>query len=452
LGLVLLAPALALPSCQSARHDDVTLRFWAMGREGEVVAEQVRDFERENPGIHVDLQQIPWSAAHEKLLTGFVGHSTPDLTQLGNTWIAEFHALGALESLAPWVAGSRIVVPDRYFPGIWATNVVEGTPYGIPWYVDTRLLFYRKDILARAGYTRMPERWDEWRRMLVAVKRQVGPNRYAILLPANEWTQPMIFGLQAGAALLVEHDTRGAFSAPAFKRAFDFYLGLFHDGLAPPVANTEISNIYQEFERGYFSLYITGPWNIGEFDRRLPASMRDAWGTAPLPGPEGAASGLSMAGGSSLAMFRQSAHKAEAWRLIEYLSRPEQQVRFFKLCGDLPARREAWSDSALVADRRLEAFRVQLGRVAPWPMVPEMEQIAIRLQELSERAIRGQAPPDSVLAEMDRDVDQILEKRRWLMERREQSAAAAPPAPSSTGQSAGPALVYATAGTPRSGR
>ena len=69
------------------------------------------------------------------------------------------------------------------------------------------------------------------------------------------------------------------------------------------------------------------------------------------------------------------------------------------------ARREAWRDSALVADPRLKAFEVQLGRVAPWPMVPEWEQIAIRLQEQSERAIRGHAPPDSVLSELDRDVE-----------------------------------------------
>ena len=417
LGVGAVALLLAI-SCLPSNRGATTVRFWAMGREGEVVAELVRDFERENPGFHVELQQIPWSAAHEKLLTAHVGRATPDVAQLGNTWVAEFVALRALEPLGPWIARSADVKPSGFFPGIWATNVVDGEPYGVPWYVDTRLIFYRKDILARAGYAAMPTSWAEWLAAMRAVKATVGKDRFAIFLPLNEWTQPMIFGLQAGSPLLADGGTRGAFGGPEFRRAFAFYVDLFREGLAPPVSNTEVANLYQEFERGYFSMYITGPWNIGEFQRRLPAGLQNSWATAPLPGPEGEKTGLSMAGGSSLVLFRTSRHQEAAWRLVEFLSRPEQQARFYRLCGDLPARHEAWQDPSLAGDPNLRAFERQLERVAPWPMVPEWEQIAIRLQEQAERAVRGGASPDSVLSEYDRDVDRMLEKRRWMMSRR----------------------------------
>jgi len=120
---------LLVVSCQPA-HRGVTLRFWAMGREGEVVQELVRDFEQEHPNVHVEVQQIPWTAAHEKLLTSHVGHASPDVAQLGNTWIAEFAALQALEPLDPWLAHSQEVRPNAFYPGIWATNVVENMPYG----------------------------------------------------------------------------------------------------------------------------------------------------------------------------------------------------------------------------------------------------------------------------------------------------------------------------------
>ena len=80
--------------------------------------------------------------------------------------------------------------------------------------------------------------------------------------------------------------------------------------------------------RGYFAAYITGPWNLGEFRRRLPQHLQGQWTTAPLPGPSGAASGLSMAGGSSLVLFRASKHQQAPWSLVEFLSRPEQQARF----------------------------------------------------------------------------------------------------------------------------
>jgi multiple sugar transport system substrate-binding protein len=398
-----------------AADSRVTIRFWAMGREGEVVTELVRDFEREHPDIRVDVQQIPWSAAHEKLLTAYVGGSTPDVTQLGNTWIAEFAALNAIEPLNTRLASSTDVAASDYFPGIWETNVVDGEAFGVPWYVDTRVLFYRKDILARAGYREVPQTWNAWMECMKAVKRVVGDDHYAIFLPTNEFMQPVIFGLQAGSPLLAEHGTRGVFSKPAFMRAFHFYLSMFRDDLAPPIGNAEIANMYQEFARGYFAMYITGPWNLGEFERRLPDSLQHAWATAPLPGPDGP--GDSIAGGSSLVMTRGSKHKDASWQLIEYLSRPEQQLRFWRLSGDLPARVEAWRDSALAADPRVAAFGDQLERAVPAPRVPEWEQIANLLQDRAEAVIRGAVPADSAFARFDREVDRLLEKRRWMIER-----------------------------------
>lgn len=413
------AVLLASTACAPKGEGLVTLRLWAMGREGEVVGELVRDFEREHPNVRVLVQQMPWSAAHEKLLTSYVGRATPDVSQLGNSWIAEFAALNALEPLDPWIARSGALRDTGYFRGIWDTNVIDGTTFGVPWYVDTRVLFYRTDILARAGYREVPQSWDEWREAMRAIKRVVGPDRYAVFLPFNEWMQPAIFGLQCGSPLLGDDATRGAFREPEFRRAFDFYIGLYAEGLAPAYGNNDVANLYQEFERGTFSMYITGPWNLGEFARRLPDSLQNAWSTAPLPGPTGPSSGLSFAGGSSLVVYRGSRHKAEAWQLVEFLSRPEQQVRFWRLTGNLPARREAWADTALARDARMRAFATQLGRTASTPKLPEWEFIATRLLEQSERAIRRTTPPDSALATLDRIVDQLLEKRRWLIARRE---------------------------------
>jgi multiple sugar transport system substrate-binding protein len=416
---------LSLAGCAPSHPRGERLRFWAMGREGEVVQELVRGFERENPGVRVQVQQIPWSAAHEKLLTAFVGDATPDVAQLGNTWIAEFAALRALQPLDSGLAGSA-VDSSAYFSGIWDTNVIDGTLYGVPWYVDTRVLFYRRDLLERAGYREVPGDWKGWREALVAIKRLVGNDRFAVFLPTNEFAPLVAFGLQAGSPLLADHATRGAFSEPAFRRAFDFYCGLFRARLAPPILNTEIANLYQEFARGYFAMYITGPWNLGEFQRRLPPELEDKWATAPLPGPEGPSTGVSLAGGASLVMFRRTPHKAAAGRLIEFLNRPEQQVRFYRLTGDLPARREAWRDSALAANPRVRAFGEQLQRVVATPKVPEWELIANRLQDYSERAVRGASTPDSALAQLDREVDRLLEKRRWLLERERSGKGATP--------------------------
>ena len=413
--LVVLA-TLASACTNHDNHDEVVLRFWGMGREGEVVAELVEEFERAHPGIRVEVQQIPWTAAHEKLLTSHVGRATPDVAQLGNTWVPEFAAIGALEPLDAWISRSSSIDSSAFFAGIWNTNVVNDTVFGIPWYVDTRVLFYRTDILAQAGYDSIPSTWAGWLDAMRAVKRVVGPERWAIFLPTNEWMQPVIFGQQAGSTILKDGGRYGGFSDPAFRRGFDFYLGLFEAGLAPPISMTQMSNVYQEFERGAFAMYITGPWNIGEFKRRLSPAMEGRWATTPLPGPTGAESGVSNAGGASVVMFRHTPHKDEAWALIEFLARPEQQQRFFELTGSLPARESSWASSALADDPYARAFWEQLQRVEPLPKVPEIELIVTKVLERAETAIRGGVPAATALAELDREVNLILEKRRWMLD------------------------------------
>jgi multiple sugar transport system substrate-binding protein len=290
--------------------------------------------------------------------------------------------------------------------------------------VDTRVIFYRSDLLARAGYDSVPRTWDGWLAAMRALKAQMGRDRWPILLPTNEWPQPVALAFQAGSPLLKGGDRYGAFRDPEFRRAFELYISLYREGLAPALGATQISNVFDEFARGNIAMYITGPWNLGEFKRRLPDSLQGRWGTAPLPGPAAADSsgggvpGASIAGGSSLVIFRSSPHEAAAWRLVEYLSAPEQQLRFYRLTGDLPARRSVWeADSTLAQDRYARAFYVQLGNVRALPKVPEAEAIAIRLAESVEQAARGQLTVDETLARLDRDVNRMLEKRRWMLAR-----------------------------------
>lgn len=398
---------------------DGPLNFWAMGREAEVVAELLPAFRQRHPGTEVHVQQLPWSAAHEKLLTAYAGGSLPDLCQLGNTWLPEFAALGALQPLDARVAAARLPLAD-YFAGILDTNRMPHPAtglirlLGLPWYVDTRILFYRSDLLRDAGWPRPPRTWEEWRAAMVAIVRRGGPGRYGALLPLNEPDPLFALALQQG-DVLADGDTRGAFGRPAFGRALNFYAGLFRDGLAPAIGEAQIANVWDEFGRGLFAFYVTGPWNIGEFRRRLPADRQQDWATAPLPGPNGP--GVSTAGGSSLVIFRDSPREEAAWALIDYLSEPATMQRFHALTGNLPPRRSAWRAAALADDRPSQAFAVQLERVRAAPKIPEWERIFQEMQATAERVVRGVRSATAATAELDAWVDALLEKRRWLMAR-----------------------------------
>jgi len=414
LALAILTLTLA---CSARRDTRERLELWGLGREGEVVADMIPEFERRNPGIHVVLQQIPWTAAHEKLLTSYVGEATPDVAQMGNTWIPEFVALHALAELT-FPAPGGAVDPGDYFGGIWATNIVDRKLYGIPWYVDTRVVFYRSDVLAAVGFPAGPRTWDDWRLALARIKEQ-GRCRWGILMPTNEWEPLVSLALSNGATLLDPSGTRGAFRQPRFAEAFRYYVDLYHAGYAPAVSNSQIANLYQQFAQGEFAMYISGPWNVGEFKRRLPPEMQDKWATAPLPARDASRkAGVSMAGGSSLVIFAASPHQAAARKLIEFLSEPAQQVKFFETTGDLPARRSAWSAPSLTSETHFPAFREQLESVQPLPKVPEWEQITTAIYDRGEAAARGVTTSDKALAELDARADLLLEKRRWMLARR----------------------------------
>ena len=419
--LALLAFALLL-SCSAQRDRRERLEFWALGSEGELVATMVPDFERRNPGIHVIVQQIPWSAAHEKLLTAYVGEATPDLAQMGNTWIPEFAAMHALDDLGPFVAQSKSIDRADYFDGVWDTNIVGRTLYGVPWYVDTRVLFYRSDVLAAVGFPSGPRTWSEWRTAMQRIESEK-KCRWAILLPTNEWDPIAMLALSNHSTLLTPDGTRGAFRQRPFADAFAFYVDTFREGLAPAMSNSQIANLYQQFAQGDFAMYITGPWNVGEFKKRLPPEMQGKWATAPLPARDASeATGISMAGGASLVLFGATRHREAACKLIEFLSEPAQQVRFFELSGDLPARRSAWRAPLLMNDPYFPAFRTQLERVAPMPKVPEWEQITTAIFDNGEAAARGVISNADALASIDQRADALLEKRRWMLTRRAEPA------------------------------
>lgn len=409
----LLIPAL-LGACGGDREKTV-LEFWAMGQEGEVVQSLMPEFERLHPELQVKVQQIPWSAAHEKLLTAYAGDAMPDVFQLGNTWIPEFVVLKAVDSL-----DNRLTAQQRedYFEGIIETNEIDGRLHGLPWYVDTRLLFYRTDILVKAGFSAPPKTWNEWLAAMAAIAALPGGDRYGLLLPMNEWQVPVILALQMGSELLRDEARFGNFRSDAFRQAFRFYLDIFRRGYAPAVSEAQIANLYQEFASGYFAMYVTGPWNIVEFEHRLPKSMQGRWATAPMPAPDESYPGVSLAGGASLAIARSSSRKDQAWKLIEFLSEPEQQLAFYRLTGDLPARRSAWLHPDLATAARTQAFKTQLERVVSTPKIPEWERIASKIAHHTEKAVRGELTEEQALAALDKDVDRILEKRRWLLRKR----------------------------------
>ncbi|MBI1937856.1 MAG: sugar ABC transporter substrate-binding protein [Ignavibacteriales bacterium] len=409
-----LTTAFCLLSCSQKKEDEITLNFWAMGVEGEYVSKLVPEFEKQNPGIKVKVLQIAWVAAHEKLITAFASGTLPDVFQLGNTWIPEFQSLGSIEPLNNYIAKSSVVSAQNYFEGIWETNKIDETVYGIPWYVDTRVLFYRTDILKSVGYNSAPRTWAELYDASKKIKQKY--NRYSFFIPTNEWLPFILFGIQNNARLLRDNNQHGDFTSKEFREAIEYLAKFYYEGLAP-VDMQQVLNVYQAFGEGFFSMYITGPWNVTEFQNRLPKELQDDWMTAPLPSPDNDYPGYSLPGGSSIVLNADSKQKDAAWKWIEFLSKNETQYNFYKLVSSLPSLKKVWEYPEFAGNIYMKAFYDQLQKTKPTPKIPEWEQIVFQKiqQQTVEPIARKKMTIDAALKQLNNDVNNILEKRRWLL-------------------------------------
>lgn len=400
------SPIAAAAGCgRSSAH----VEMWAMGNEAAAMPELLRRLSANSPLPSVSVQPLPWTAAHEKLLTGFAGGALPALSQVGNSWIAELAAIGAIEPV-PEAQGALLT--DQ-FDAVIDTCRIGGEIWAVPWYVDTRVQFYRRDLFARAGYDAPPPRWDDWKAALHRVKRVAGEGNYAVLMPVNEYEHLTTLALSAKALMIDEPGTHGRFSDPAFLEALAFYKSLFDEGLAPLASATQISNVWNEFARGYFSVYPSGPWTIGDMQRRLPKEFQAKWATAPNPGPDGI--GSAAPGGSSLVVFRGAAKAGEAWKVVGALLGAQGQAMLQNLTGNLPARKSLWGASANASNSYSAAFAQQLDQARALPKVPEWERIVNEMQIVAERMLRGQFTVKQAASEMDVRANRLLEKRRWMV-------------------------------------
>ena len=403
-GVLAGAAATGLSAC-TARRDPNALRLWAMSYEGDYSPHLMPAFTRAT-GIPVEVQSLPWTAAHEKLLTAHAGGALPDVMMLPNGWVGEFALVGAI---APVADGALL---GDLFPATLATVEQGGVAHAVPWSVAPQVQFYRRDLLADAGYDAPPEDWAGWREMGRRLKRR-RPDDYAFLMLLNWWDALFTFASQTGTPLLRERDTRGNFRNPAFREALAFYRSLFDEGLAPPIVSTEMQDPLAAFAQGYFAIYPSGPSLLLDLHRRRSEIAADRWGVARMPGPRGPGpvSGVSAA----LAVSRTSTRPDAAWALVRHMTSAATELRFQTLIGNLPARRSAWSDPQLTAPA-LAPFAAQMLDLSVDPNIVEWERVRIEVQLIAERVVRHLMTIDEGLATMDRRVDQLLAKRRALVQ------------------------------------
>ncbi|MGN7454549.1 sugar ABC transporter substrate-binding protein [Paenibacillus pasadenensis] len=384
-----------------AEEGKTKLTVWAMGDSSKPMEQMAAAYQKENPDVSIQVQAIPWGSAHDKLLTAVASKKGPDVLQMGTTWMPEFAAAGALADLTADLADYPELAADNFFDGTVTSTQFDGKTVGVPWLAETRVLFYRTDVLQSVGYDHAPKTWDE---LLDASKKltERGKDKYGIGLDPKEPTLSFMFARQNGSKLI--EDGKAQFDQPAFAETVRYLDGYFKNGYAPVDLGLDTSQTFGG--DGMVPMFISGPWMIKTVADQIP-DIEGKWATAVLPSKDGNMSSL---GGSNLSVFGFTEQKAAAMKFIAFLSKPENQLEWMKQTGELPANKKAWEDPQLSGDPNMAVVGEQLKNAEPMPLVKAWDNISQNFLKTFEEIYRADADIDAKLKDFNEQSQKLLDK------------------------------------------
>jgi len=369
-----------------------TITVWAMGTEGEALGAFAEAFTAENPEADVRVTPIPWDAAHERLATAIAADEVPDVAMIGTTWMGEFASTGGLD------ATPDLIDPSQFFEGAWGSTVVGDTSYGVPWYVETRVLY-----VSAAPDTPAPADWDELKAMAAGLQ-DAGATWGINLQPGQTgaWQTFLPFAWQAGAQIVSDDGTQVTLDTPEFVRALEYYQSFFTEGLAP--TDLPEGSLEPSFVDGDIGAFVSGPWHLGILADLGDEGYLDTIAVVPMPADQQQASFI---GGANLAVFTSSGNRDSAWKFVEWLSQPETQAEWYVATSDLPAVPEAWESGTLATDARLAMFGEQLETAVAAPAIPNWEQIAGVIDTVLEQVAKTGLDPQEAATMMQQQAEAI---------------------------------------------
>lgn len=383
----------------SAKADDVTITVWSLDRDIQPAPNLVKDFNKLNNGIKVEYRQIQFDDVVSEAMRAYSTGQAPDIIAVDNPEHALFSSRGAFLDLTDMISKSTVVKPENYFPGPLKSVMWDGKYYGIPKATNTIALYYNKDMFKAAGLdpNKPPQTWAE---LVEDAKKLTDPSKnvYGITFSAKaneEGTfQFLPWSQMAGAS----YDNINADGAV---KALETWKQIIDEKLASPDTLTRSQwDSTGTFNSGNAAMAISGPW---ELDRMLKEAKFD-WGVALLPIPEEGAKRSSAMGDFNWAIFANTQHPEEAFKVLEYFV--SQDDRMFKDFGQLPARSDLTipETGQPLKDAALKVFLEQMKYAQPRGPHPQWPKISKAIQDAIQAALTGQMSAKDAL---DQAADKI---------------------------------------------
>ena len=346
----------------------VTLNVWIWGAgtaAKQLVKHEAKVLQDIYPYIDVEITLIPWREAWDSIMTAAKEQKGPDIIQVGSTWNGSLAHLGILKDITKEVYDANIM-EDIFVPAAWKSCHFPGSERisSLPWFVDIRAIYYRKDIFEELGIT--PDTLDNWalfektckklKNLVRGLEKQtqievlgVSGQQEALLLHN---IAPWIWG--AGGDFLTPDGKKAAFNNEDALYGISYYIRLAMNGYIPVAAlnlNTEeVSRRF--FTKGEYTMAIPGPLSDSSFlDPTHPEYTAEiAENCASSLFPAGMKGRFVFCGGSNLAITSFSRYPKEAWEFVQFLVSYDSQSRYPKTLYMFPTLLESF-DSVFIEEK-----------------------------------------------------------------------------------------------------
>ncbi len=384
----------------------------------------ISTFEKEHPGVTVQLERLPAVTGKRRLELANAlraKSSTPDVFTMDVAWLGQFIASGWLQPLDPYVQ------KDHYDLSVFFQSVLNladkqnGKLWALPVYIDAGLLYYRKDLLKKYGYSKPPETWEQLVQMAQKIQqgeRKSNPNFWGFV-----WQGKQYEGLVCDFLEYV-YSNGGEFgyfkngkwvptlNKPANVQALQFMVDLIHKyKISPPSTYTDMTEepVRIMFQQGNAAFERNWPyaWALHNANN---SPVKGKVGIAPLPHFPGHKSAASL-GGWHIGINRYSKHKELAWAFIKFVESYQEQKNFAIHLGWNPGRTDVYNDpDVLKAAPYLKSLRAVFENAIPRPVVPYYPQLSKIIQKYVNAALAGEMSPQEALNKAQSEAEALVKQ------------------------------------------
>jgi multiple sugar transport system substrate-binding protein len=376
----------------SKSQPHTTISFWYMpngAQPDQYFKDEAAAFEAAHPNVTIQGTNVSWGDALTKLTAAVTSGVGPDVTQLGTTWVGTFSKAGGLHQLSQAEIGG-LGGSSAYTSASWRSGIPSGSSQvtAVPWFIDTRAIYYRTDVLQGLGLDPAAafKDWPSFENTLSKVKAagkmsplgMPGKKAYDVVHNIAPW----VWG--AGGDYVNSDGSKATIGDPAAVDGVNEFQTLAGKYVDPGVLQQDNNTVEAMFAQGKFAITFDGPWLAQQFKSPssqggYAGSVTDQAGFATAPYPTGPKASNVFFGGSDLAIMKSTKHEGAAYEWVRWLAGDKGQQSYVPRVGMMPALKSSTSAPVFSQNLNLKAFETQLPRGREYPTIAAWGQIEAAL-------------------------------------------------------------------------